>query len=153
MSISIQAYRAIMPFVNEEESAQLLATAPQIIPEVIDNLKLALNDKDHYSSKYKSFSLTANGLLLLLGQMAASHESCAEKMVSSGLLPLILSFLQSNPDTYYWSVRRAAEFLWTLVQVGKDKYLPVVKKLAAIQPRIFFRLHIGFICIAFQSSL
>lgn len=137
MEITIQAHQALLPFVNEEESAQLMASAPQIIPEILDGLKHALRRTSHRSNKY-SLNLSAKGFLLLLKEMAASHESCADKMVESGVLPLILSYIGCDPDIHYWSVRRAAECLWTLVQIGKDKHVDAVRELTAIEPRISF---------------
>ena len=110
-----------------------MATAPQIIQEIIEGLRYALKDKDHYSRKSKTLLFSANDLLLTLRQMAASHESYADKMVESGVAPLIFSYIQCNPHTHYWSVRRAAECLWTLVQVGQDKYVPTLRYLISNQ--------------------
>ena len=137
LAISIQAHRALMPFVSEAESLQMMATSPHIIPEIIDCLKLALKEEDHYSYKYTTLSIPAKGFLLLLNQLAASHETCAEMIVKCGTLSLLLAYMQCNPDIHYWSVRRAAECLWTIVQVAKDKHVPAVGNLTDIQPSIW----------------
>ena len=144
MAISIQAHRAIMPFVSEADSAQLMATAPHIIPEIIDCLRFSLKEKDHYSRKYIQQWIPAKGILQLLSQMAASNERCADKMVELGLLPLLLSSIQCDPNIHYWSARRAAECLWTIVQVGKGKNVPAVRDLMGIQLSIsYFQIFIS----------
>ena len=132
VELAIDAHQVLLQAVVEKEAAHVASKATSIITAIKGALDEALQQANHRTTKFTT-DMAAGTLLLLLGQLVAANPINADDSVRAGVLPLAARALRSDPNRFYWEVRRAAEYVQYVLQAHAGKHVNDVREVAGMK--------------------
>ena len=146
--MAITAHQVLLQAVVEKEAAHVASKATSLVATIKDALEHALEQSNHFTTKFTT-NMGADNYLQLLGQLVAAHPMNARESVRAGVLPLAARALRSDPNRFYMEVRRAAEYVQYVLQASAGRHVNDVREVAGMKEGVlpaciaFFFLHIA----------